>query len=95
MPVFWLAFFIVSGSRSNRFPLKKIIEKLDRKSGPGTVADLEVKRRIAAIVLAYSRGWSADRIARYFGWPPEDVERWIEMGKFHQAPSSEKNEEDL
>jgi DNA-directed RNA polymerase specialized sigma24 family protein len=85
----------VSGTRSNRFPLKKIIERLDRKRGSGAVVDLEVKRRIAAIVLAYSRGWSAERVARYFGWPTEEVERWIETGKFRPASSVEKNEEDL
>jgi hypothetical protein len=85
----------VSGTSSNRFPLKKIIEKLDRKRGPGAVVDIEIKRRIAAIVLAYSRGWSADRVARYFGWPPDDVERWIETGKFRQASNRGKNEEGL
>jgi len=51
-----------------------------------------VKRRIAAIVLAYSRGWSAERVARYFGWELEDVERWIEIGKFRRA-SRETNQE--
>lgn len=81
-------------SRRDRRELKKLIQKLDRRSGPGGFVDIQVKRRVAAVVLAYSRGWSADQVAQYFGWPPEDVERWIEMGKFHQVLSPETNEED-
>jgi hypothetical protein len=80
------------GSGSSRFPLKKIIQKLDRKSGPGAFIDLEVKRRVAAIVLAYSRGWSSDRVADYFEWPREDVARWLEIGKFNHANRG-KNQE--
>jgi len=63
---------------------RKPLPGLDRSSGPGGVPDIEVKRRVAALVLAYSRGWSADRVAEHFGWPLEDVTRWIELGKFRQ-----------
>jgi DNA-directed RNA polymerase specialized sigma24 family protein len=75
---------------SNRFPLKQIIKKLGRKSGPGRVVDMEVKRRIAALVLAYSRGWSADRVSRYFGWPPDEVASWLEMGKVLSKKSGDR-----
>lgn len=85
----------MSGPRRNRFPLKSIIKKLDRKSGPGDVADREVKRKIAALVLSYSRGWSADRVASYFNWPAEEVAAWLEAGKFRQVPSDENDKEDL
>jgi hypothetical protein len=80
-------------SGSTRFPLKKLIEKIDHKSGAGAVADIEVKRRVAAIVLAYSRCWSAERVARYFGWELEDVTRWIEIGKFRRANRGKNQEE--
>jgi hypothetical protein len=77
----------------NRIPLNTIIKKLDRKSGPGPFIDLEVKRRIAAIVLAYSRGWSSARVADYFEWPREDVARWLETGKFHHANRGKNRQE--
>jgi hypothetical protein len=77
------------GSDRFRFPLRKIIKKLGRKSGPGPVVDLEVKRRIAAIVLAYTRGWSSERVAQYFGWPPDEVEQWLETGKFRRKKNQE------
>ena len=40
----------------------------------------ELKRRIAALVLIVSRDWSADQVAKQFGWSKADVDRWISAG---------------
>lgn len=42
---------------------------------------LDLKRRIAATVLAYERGWTPAEIAELFHWPAEDVARWFDAGK--------------
>jgi hypothetical protein len=40
-----------------------------------------LKRRIAATVLAFERGWSPVDIAHVFGWDPELVKAWFEAAK--------------
>lgn len=46
-----------------------------------TARTTDVKRRIAATILAYERGWAPAQIARFFQWPTEDVKKWLEAGK--------------
>jgi len=46
-----------------------------------TARTTDLKRRIAATILAYERGWAPAQIARFFQWPTEDVEKWMEAGK--------------
>ena len=41
--------------------LNRIIKKIDRGAH-----DVELKHRIAALVLAYKRAWSAQQIADHF-----------------------------
>ena len=49
---------------------------------PTEKPDLHVlKRRLAATVLCYGRGWTAKEIARFFQWPVADVRAWFEAGK--------------
>jgi hypothetical protein len=65
--------------RSSR-RLNRIIKKIDRGAH-----DAELRRRIAALVLAYKRAWSADQIADHFNWPSDEVAKWLEAGKFGRA----------
>ena len=65
--------------RSSR-RLNRIINKIDRGAN-----DAELRHRIAALVLAYKRAWSAQQIAEHFHWPPDDVAKWLEAGKFGRA----------
>jgi DNA-directed RNA polymerase specialized sigma subunit len=60
--------------------LNRIIKKIDRGAH-----DAELKHRIAALVLAYKRAWSAEQIADHFNWPPDEVAKWLEAGKFGRA----------
>ena len=65
--------------RSSR-RLNRIINKIDRGAN-----DAELRHRIAALVLAYKRAWSAQQIAEHFNWPTDDVAKWLEAGKFGRA----------
>ena len=60
--------------------LNRIIKKIDRHAH-----DAELRHRVAALVLAYKRAWSAQQIADHFNWPPDDVAKWLEAGKFGRA----------
>jgi hypothetical protein len=60
--------------------LNRIIKKIDRGA-----QDAELKHRIAALVLAYKRAWSAQQIATHFHWRTADVAKWLEAGKFGRA----------
>jgi hypothetical protein len=60
--------------------LNRIIRKIDRSA-----QDAELKHRIAVLVLAYRRAWSAKQIADHFNWAPDDVDKWLEAGKFGRA----------
>lgn len=75
-------------SPSRHFSLDKILERIDRSGG----SDKEVKHRIAAMVLAYSRNWSPARIAKFFDWPEDEVTKWLEAGKFQRAIGPKKDE---
>lgn len=79
-------------SRSRHYPLSEdqILKKLDRDRGNGIDSDL--RRKIAALVLANCRGWSAEKVANHFAWPIEDVKRWIDAGKFQRAPKPDEKE---
>jgi hypothetical protein len=63
--------------------LNRIIKKIDR--GAQDVELKPLKHRIAALVLAYKRAWSAQQIADHFNWLPDDVAKWLEAGKFGRA----------
>ena len=52
-----------------------------KRDRPRRVESRDLKRRVAATVLAFHRGWAPAEIARLFGWPVEDVARWLEAGK--------------
>jgi hypothetical protein len=66
--------------RGKRPRLDRIVKKIDRGA-----QDNELKYRIAALVLAYKRAWSAEQIADHFQWSVDDVARWLEAGKFGRA----------
>jgi hypothetical protein len=54
--------------------------RLDRRLGAPETSSPEsagLRLAIAALILAYGRGWSAADIAHHFGWPREAVERWF------------------
>jgi DNA-directed RNA polymerase specialized sigma24 family protein len=52
------------------------------KTRPTEKPDLHLlKRRLAATVLCFDRGWTATEIARVFQWPVADVRAWFEAGK--------------
>lgn len=55
--------------------------RLKRENSRRTARTTDLKRRIAATILAYERGWAPAEIARFFHWPVEDVERWFDAGK--------------
>jgi hypothetical protein len=63
-----------------RSRLNRVIKKIDRDA-----QDAELRHRIAALVLAYKRAWSAQQIADHFNWAPDDVAKWLEAGKFGRA----------
>lgn len=44
------------------------------------------------MVLAYSRSWSAARVAKFFDWPEDEVTKWLEAGKFMRAIGPKKDE---
>jgi hypothetical protein len=69
--------------RPMKAKIKLALQRAEMRSGcdPDAAPPDDLRRKIAALVLAYGRSWSATRIARYFGWPRADVERWIESGK--------------
>lgn len=60
--------------------LNRIIRKIDRGA-----QDAELRHRVAALVLAYKRAWSAQQIADHFNWSAEDVAKWLDAGKFGRA----------
>jgi hypothetical protein len=68
--------------------LNRVIKKIDRGA-----EDAELRYRIAALVLAYKRAWSAQQIADHFKWAADDVAKWLEAGKFGRAfgPSRSKD----
>jgi len=41
----------------------------------------QLRRRVAATMLIFERGWSAREVAQHFDWPVEYVEAWFEAGK--------------
>jgi hypothetical protein len=41
----------------------------------------QLKRRIAATIIAHERGWSPQRLATHFGWSIDDTVRWLDAGK--------------
>lgn len=45
------------------------------------VKPVDLKRRVAATILAYERGWDPVRIADHFGWSRDDTARWVTAGK--------------
>lgn len=54
------------------------IAQADETSKP----DLHLlKRRLAATVLIFDKGWTENQIARIFQWPAADVRAWFEAGK--------------
>jgi hypothetical protein len=55
--------------------------RLTRDNSRPTARTADLKRRIAATILAYERGWTPAKIASFFEWPIGDVERWFEAGK--------------
>jgi len=56
----------------------RLVHDHSRRRAPSTT---DLKRRVAATILAYERGWTPARIATFFQWPAEDVERWFDAGK--------------